>query len=64
VHVIQRNRLRYVILKEADYQQLARQPECTESVWDILLDRPWQGTRSKQDIDAQIAEERAGWDKC
>lgn len=63
VHVIQRNHPRYVILSEAEYQRLVPKPEGAESMWDFLLDRSWQGSRTKHDIDAQIAEERASWDK-
>ena len=36
--------------------------DSTEDIWDLILNRPWQGSRTKQDIDAQINEERASWD--
>lgn len=61
MHVVQRNRPRYVILSEDEYQRLAPKSVREESVWDYLADRPWQGNRTKQDIDNQIAEERASW---
>lgn len=48
VHVIQRNHPRYVILSKDQYQRLVPKRE---------------GARTKQDIDAQVAEERAGWNK-
>lgn len=31
------------------------------SVLELLENRPWQGTRTKAEIDAYIAEERASW---
>ncbi|MES2682618.1 MAG: type II toxin-antitoxin system Phd/YefM family antitoxin [Pseudomonadota bacterium] len=73
VHVIRNNRPRYVILTEDDYSKLTRSasiPANTsagdsiprQNIWDFLLSpRPWVGTRSKEDIDAQIAEERDSW---
>ena len=33
------------------------------SIWDFILNRPYEGTRSKEDIDAQIRLERASWEK-
>ena len=33
------------------------------SIWDFILNRPYEGTRSKEDIDAQIRLERAGWER-
>lgn len=63
VHVIQRNRPSYVILSEADYQRLVPQREGGASVWDFLAERSWRGTRTKADIDRQVAEERASWNK-
>lgn len=31
------------------------------SIWGLISDRPWQGTKTKAEIDAIIAEERASW---
>ena len=31
------------------------------TIWDFVLNRPYQGIRSKEDIDAQIQEERTSW---
>ncbi|MGZ8217896.1 hypothetical protein [Methylomagnum sp.] len=31
------------------------------SVWDHILRRPYEGTRSREEIDAQIKAERASW---
>ena len=33
------------------------------SIWDFILNRPYEGTRSKEDIDAQIRLERASWER-
>lgn len=32
-----------------------------ESMRELLLNRPWQGSMTKAEIDAYIAEERASW---
>lgn len=31
------------------------------SMRELILNRPWQGEKTKAEIDAQIAEERADW---
>jgi len=73
VHVIRNNRPRYVILSEDDYSQLLRATApptvapvvaatATTDIWDFLRNRPWQGTRTREEIDAHLAEERASWD--
>lgn len=61
VHVIHHGMQRYVILSEDEYQRLASHKGEDRAVWDFLEDRPRQGTRTKQDIDNQIAKERASW---
>ncbi|MDZ7790996.1 MAG: hypothetical protein U5L08_10990 [Xanthomonadales bacterium] len=62
VHVIQRNRPRYVILMEEDYQRLALRPQARSALWNRLIgDETGQG-RSKSEIDRQIREERGAWD--
>jgi len=33
------------------------------TIWDFILNRPYEGARSKEDIDAQIQAERASWDE-
>lgn len=67
VHVIKNNRPQYVVMTEEDYEKLlhgqsARTENLEGDIWDLILNRPWQGSRSKEDIDAQIREERAAWD--
>lgn len=32
------------------------------SILELIRSRPWQGTMTKAEIDAYIAEERASWD--
>jgi len=64
VHVIQRNRPRYVILREEDYQRIAHLPQARTALWDKLLEgQPQTTTRSKKEIDQQINEERGSWDR-
>lgn len=56
VHVIKNNRPRYVVMTEDEYARLKERP----ALWD-LLDRPSRGTRSKEEIDAQLWAERDAW---
>jgi len=63
VHVIQRNRPRYVILSEEEYDRLADPRHARAELWDRLITGPASGTRNKSKIDAQLDEERAGWDR-
>jgi prevent-host-death family protein len=58
VHVTRNNRPTYVVMSEEDYARLIRQ----RGLWD-LLEQPTRGTRSKEDIDAQVCVEREGWGK-
>lgn len=69
VHIIRNNRPTGVYLSEQDYARLvarARAPAPAPSgasVWDLILARPYEGTRTKDEIDAQVQEERASWGK-
>lgn len=62
VHVIQRNRPRYVILSEEDYRRLALGPQARSLLWQRLTGEEAGPGRSKSDIDRQIQEERGSWD--
>lgn len=61
VHLVKRNKPAAVVLSEDDYQRLSAgrsaQPGMTAVQW--LLAQPAAGTRSKEDIDAGLAAERA-----
>jgi hypothetical protein len=67
VHIIRNNRPTGVYMSEQEYARLlagSRAPSRTPtdaSVWDLILDRPYEGTRTKEQIDAQIHEERKRW---
>ncbi len=61
VHVIKNNQPKYVILTEEAYKRLADVTQPGGSIWEWLERRPWKGTRSREDIDAQIREERESW---
>ena len=61
VHVIQRNRPRYVILSEDEYQRLSRGSQAQADLWQRLLQPPEGTVRSKAEIDQQLAEERGSW---
>lgn len=64
VHVIQRNRPRYVILSQEEYQRLAHLPQARTALWNRLMEgQPPTNTRSKNEIDQQINEERGSWDR-
>ncbi|MBL8540864.1 MAG: type II toxin-antitoxin system Phd/YefM family antitoxin [Betaproteobacteria bacterium] len=58
VHVTKNNRPAYVIVSEDDYARLIGQ----RGLWE-LLDGRTPGTRSKQDIDAQLRSQRGSWDE-
>jgi Antitoxin Phd_YefM, type II toxin-antitoxin system len=67
VHIIRNNRPSGVYMSEQEYARLlagsrapARAPT-DASVWNLILDRPYAGTRTKDEIDAQIHEERKRW---
>ena len=67
VHVIKNNRPQYVVMSEEDYARLvARQITDTEqtdsnTLCDWLEQRPWKGTRTKEEIDAYLRAERDSW---
>ena len=60
VHVIKNNRPAYVITRAPEHGRAASEPR-PGSVWEFLSARPWRGQRSRKDIDAQVAAERASW---
>ncbi|MFO7809124.1 type II toxin-antitoxin system Phd/YefM family antitoxin [Thioalkalivibrio sp.] len=63
VHVIQRNRPRYVILSEDDYQRLSTGVEARQRLWSRLLneDAPPVLPRSRAELDRELQAERDGW---
>ncbi|WP_018862229.1 MULTISPECIES: type II toxin-antitoxin system Phd/YefM family antitoxin [unclassified Thioalkalivibrio] len=63
VHVIQRNRPRYVILSEESYQRLAAGVEARGHLWHRLLedDATPAAPRSREDLDRELQSEREGW---
>ncbi|HXH02581.1 MAG TPA: type II toxin-antitoxin system Phd/YefM family antitoxin [Candidatus Competibacteraceae bacterium] len=65
VHIIKNNRPRYVVLSEEDYARLAARAGVPTheqgDIWDLILQRPWQGTRTREEIDAALKEERDSW---
>lgn len=63
VHVIQRNRPRYVILSEEDYKRLTLGQQARTALWSRLIDEEAGQGRSKSDIDRQIQEERGSWER-
>lgn len=60
VHVIKNNQPMYVILTEEEYKRLADATQPGGSIWE-WLERPARGTRTKEEIDAYIREERESW---
>lgn len=64
VHVIQRNRPRYVILSEEEYARLANRRQARADLWERLTAESAGGGRDKAEIDAQLHEERASWDRA
>jgi PHD/YefM family antitoxin component YafN of YafNO toxin-antitoxin module len=65
VHIIKNNRPLCVVLSEQDYAALLQQTRRNEesNLWELLDYRPWEGTRSKKNIDHQIKKEREAWNK-
>ena len=67
VHVIKNNRPTLVVLSEEEYALLTGrsvgEPEAPryKSVWDFLLHAPSAQTLYKEQIDADLREERASW---
>ncbi|MCX7109718.1 MAG: hypothetical protein NTX45_06230 [Proteobacteria bacterium] len=50
------------LMSEAVEQKPVQQTvEHSANIWDFILNRPYEGKRSKEDIDAQIEAERASW---
>lgn len=63
VYVIKNNRPACVILSEDDYTSIIKQQKLEiATLWNILDNRPWQGQRSKKNIDKQMHQERDSWD--
>jgi len=63
VHVIQRNRPRYVILREEDYRCMMDLPRARTALWNQILEAASEAGRSKQEIDEQLQEERGSWNR-
>jgi len=65
IHIIKNNRPTCVVLSEQDYAALLQQQKPSEekNLWELLDHRPWEGSRSKKNIDHQIKQERENWDK-
>lgn len=67
VHVIRNNRPAGVYMSEDDYARLltASRAEGRQrsgvDVWDLILNRPYEGARSREEIDTQVHEERKRW---
>ena len=69
VHIIRNNRPTGVYLSEQEYARLVAasrapaQASSGASVWDLIIARPHEGNRAKDEIDAQVREDRASWGK-
>ncbi|QOC23767.1 type II toxin-antitoxin system Phd/YefM family antitoxin [Wenzhouxiangella sp. AB-CW3] len=63
VHVIQRNRPRYVILSEEDYRRMVDLPRARSALWNQLLGAANEAGRSREEIDEQLQEERGSWNR-
>ena len=63
VHVIQRNRPRYVILSEEDYRCMMDLPRARTALWNQILNASDETGRSRKEIDEQLQEERGSWDR-
>lgn len=63
VHVIQRNRPRYVILSEEAFQQLTAGVEARTRLWNRLLEEDSAAStpRSRSQLDRELRDEREGW---
>jgi len=66
VHVLQRNRPACVVLSPEAYERLeaaAAKDAAALDVWSLLLGPPLPGGRSRAELDAELAAERASWDR-
>ncbi|WP_018950450.1 type II toxin-antitoxin system Phd/YefM family antitoxin [Thioalkalivibrio sp. ALMg11] len=63
VHVIQRNRPRYVILSEESYQRLSAGAGAQAHLWSRLMeeDLPVVAPRSRGELDQELHSEREAW---
>lgn len=63
VHVIQRNRPRYVILSEEAYQHLASGTQARQQLWDrVMADGAGPSApRRRAELDRDLQAERDGW---
>jgi hypothetical protein len=64
VHVIKRNRPAFVVLSEEEYARLASgYGEPIAEGWTVsdLFNQPAWGTRTKEELDAGLREERDAW---
>jgi hypothetical protein len=67
VHIIRNNRPSGVYMSEEAYARLiaaaggTERPRSGVNVWDLILNRPYPGTRTPDEIEAQVREERASW---
>ena len=63
VHVIQRNRPRYVILSEESFQRLTAGLEARTRLWNRLVveDLPPASPRSRPELDRELQAEREDW---
>ncbi|MEI6801519.1 MAG: hypothetical protein WCK83_00055 [Burkholderiales bacterium] len=62
LHIVKRNKMAAVVLSESDYQRLTNQKLSSPSgmtAMQWLLAQPTAGKRSKSQIDADLAAERA-----
>ncbi len=67
VHVIKNNRPILVVLTEAQFAELSAVREAAlrsprRTAIDYLRKRPHDGTRTREEIDASLREERESWD--
>ena len=65
VYIIKNNRPICVVLSEKEYASLLKKAHADEqnSLWNLLDHRPWEGNRTKKQINKQIKEERSSWKK-
>ncbi|MFA9462532.1 type II toxin-antitoxin system Phd/YefM family antitoxin [Thiohalorhabdus methylotrophus] len=63
VHVVSRNRPRYVILSEEQYQELVRDRRSVSRLWDRILSETSEEGREAADILGQVKEERDSWER-
>jgi len=66
VHVLHRNRPACVVLSPEDYERLEAAAAAADGkapdAWSLLKAPPVAGGRSRAELDAEIAAERASWD--